>query len=353
MFSPVDRFRVDLTTVVRRLSRAQANETAIVEMVSHFDGLFKEECETEPNVKLAEKSARKRMGSLYKIAFQIVNTPDRTRKGLQLQASMFIMLGVLTMAYAYATTRMDIIFFNEWLPSIVKLLMALLLIGGIIAGFGISLSKSFAWKPLLIAIAGAFVACGQIMNNSAPVFQMTRKQIDDIVVRQSAVETKAVKIETQVKAILSLRNQPTEVWKRELSTLAVLTKGNEVDFFKVDKASSGAYLYPTELTYPNDQIHYYSLRLVRTNDLALAQGSWRNDAAPGALMLSNFQSRNDNLIAWKDMAANQPMLWVRGYKLSGMLCLASTIICLLLALCGFAIGQIRVFGFDWLRGARA
>ncbi len=353
MFSPVDRFRVDLTTVVRRLSRAQSNETAIDEMVSHFDGLYQEELKTEAVEAKADKSARKRMGSLYKIAFQIVNSPDRTRKGIQLQASMFIMLGVLTMAYAYATTRMDIIFFNEWLPSIVKLLMALLLIGGILAGFGISLSKRFAWKPLLIAIAGAFVACGQIMNNSAPVFQMTKKQINDIVERQSAVEPKAVRIEAQAKTILSLRNQPTEVWKRELSALATLAKGNEVDFFKVDEASSGAYLYPTELTYPNDQVHYYSLRLVRTNDLALAQGSWRNDAAPGALMLSNFQSRNDNLIAWKDMAVSQPTLWVRGYKVSGMLCLASTTIYLLLALCGFAISQIRVFGFDWLRGARA
>jgi hypothetical protein len=191
------------------------------------------------------------------------------------------------------------------------------------------------------------------MNNSAPVFNLTRKQINDIVDRQSAVEAKAVRIETQVKTILSLRNHPTEAWKRELSTLDALANGNKVDFFKVDKSSSGAYLYPTELTYPNDQVHYYSLQLVRTNDITLAQDGWRNDASPGALMVSNFQARNDNLIAWKDMAANQPTLWVRGFKVSGMLCLASTTIYLLLSLFGFAISQIRVFGFDWLRGARA
>ncbi|MEI8282983.1 MAG: hypothetical protein WCG75_11295 [Armatimonadota bacterium] len=353
MFNPIDRFRVDLTTVVRRLSRSQSHETAIDEMVSHFDGLYQEEHLVEPNEKIAERKARKRMGSHYKIAFQIVNSPDRVKKGIWLQACMFILFAAFIPVFVRYLMGSDTLFLSHR-GNFNNTFTALLLGGGFVAGLGISVVKRIAWKPLAITTIISIVGTGQMLNNmsySDP--RMTKMQLTALVEKQAVLEPRVARIEAQVKNILKLRDQSPEAWKKELKALPALVKEGNVPFYIEDQRSTGSYLYPSETKYNIDKSITYSMTLSRTDDLAMAQNSWNKYQATFEDRFVDFRSREELYKLYGEDAANYSVLWMKGFKFSGGVCLRLGAFFSLFALLGFLLGSARVFGLDWLRGVRA
>jgi hypothetical protein len=321
-------------------------------MVSHFDGLYQEESSKEPNEKLAEKKARKRMGSLYKIAFQIVNSPDRVRKGMRTQTLMFalfaiiipificMMMGVISL-YGSAHTRL------------LYTISALIFGGGFVAGLGMSVAKRIAWKPLAITTIVSIVASGVMANNmffSEP--GMTKAKLTDLVGKQAELEPRVAKIEAQVKNIISLKNQSPEAWKKELSVLPGLVRNGNVPFYKEDQASSGAYLYPSQVKYNIDKSITYSMTLSRTEDLAVAQNAWNKYQATFVDRFVDFRSREESYKLYSEDAANFSTLWLKGLKFSGGVCLRLGAVFSILALFGYLLGSMRVFGLDWLRLSR-
>ena len=354
MFSPVDRFRVDLTSVVRRLSRAQSNETAIDEMVSHFDGLFQEECLAEQNEKLAEKNARKRMGSIYKIAFQIVNSPDRAKKGLRLQACMFVLYVLIIPVFICLMMGLYSRLLNGPINPLYAIAV-LLFVSGFVAGLGISIAKRIAWKPLAIFVVTGLVLTSMMVNNTFhPENRMTKEQFADLVGAQSALDPKVAKIEAQVKTILNVRDQSPEAWKKELSNLPALVKEGNVPFYQVDSKSSGSYLYPVNIANDwRDETVNYRVTLGRTEDLSTAQKAWMKNAGRDAFLLSDIGNRERSYQFWRDAAAHQSTLWTRGFLFAGGVFFRLGAIFSLFALLGFLLGSVRVYGLDWLRGSRA
>ena len=353
MFNPVDRYRVDLTTVVRRLSRAQSNETAIDEMVSHFDGLYQEESVAESNETLAEKNARKRMGSLYKIAFQIVNSPDRVRKGTQMQVAGYTILILLGIAFYFFIMPPN----RWWLMNtdyFMKDLVVLLAVGGFIAGLGVSLSKRIAWKPIACSVLGMFLTVGLIADYSIGDFHISKKEVSDLVARQAELDPKVATIETHAKNILNLKNQSPEAWKKEINALSGLVRDSNTPYFKEIQGSSGAYLYPSKIEYPREYSITYSMTLSRTDDLVVAQKAWqKNPMGIGRPWDDIFQGRINSFKAWKETAAHQSTLWLRGFQLSANICWRLDGFFVLFALLGLALGRVRVYGFDWVRGVKA
>lgn len=352
MFSPVDRFRVDLTAVVRRLSRAQSNETAIDEMVSHFDGLYQEEFKTEADESKAEKGARKRMGSIYRMVFQIVNSPNRTRKGMCTQALMFALFAIIIPIFVCSVMGVTSLYFR-YDNQIRNMIIVAIIGGGFVAGFGMSVSKRIAWRPLAITVIVSVIGTG-LMSNAMfySVPGMTKMQMIDLVGKQSVLEPRVAKIEAQVKNIINLRHQSREVWKKELNILPALVREENVPFYKEDLATTGAYLYPSQVKYGGDFLIPYSVTLSRTEDLAVAWIEWNKYQATNEDRLIDFHSREESYKLWRDDAANYSMLWTKGFKFSGGVCLRLGAVFSLFALIGYLLGTARVFGFDWLRLSR-
>ena len=352
MFSPVDRFRVDLTAVVRRLSRVQSNETSIDEMVSHFEGLYQEERKIETDDTKAERSARKRMGSIYKMAFQIVNSPDRTRKGFMTQGLMFALFAVAIPIFICSVMGVTMYYLRY--HSLIRIMIIdSLLCGGFVAGIGMSIAKRIAWKPLVLAIVISVIGSGVMSNKmfySEP--RMTRTQMTDLVRKQADLEPRVAKIEAQVKNILNLRDQSSEAWKKELNALPALVREGNVPFYKETPGTTGAYLFPSQVKYGGDYLVPYSMILGRTENLSIAQNAWNNYQAHFEDRFVDFHSREEAYKLWRDDAANYSMLWMKGFRFSGGVCLRLGAVFSLLALIGYLLGTARVFGFDWLRLSR-
>ncbi len=352
MFNPVNRFRVDLATAVRRLSRSQTHETAIDEMVSHFDGLYQEECSTEPNETLAEKKARKRMGSIYKIAFQIVNSPDRMKKALRVQAYMFVIFAAFIPVFIRYLMGANTLFLSH--TGSINTLTALLLGSGLVAGLGISVAKRIAWPTLAIAVSVSVIGTGLMLNKMAyPEISMTKEQLANLVSDQASLEPRVAKIEAQVKNILKLQDQSPETWKRELSALPALVKEGNVPFYIEDQKSSGSYLYPTQTKYNLGKSITYSMTLSRTDDFHTAQMAWRANPLATSNRFADFRSREAVYKLWRENAASTSTLWLKGFKFAGGVCLFFGGLFSSFALLGFLLGSIRVYGLDWLRGVRA
>ena len=351
MLSAVDQFRLDLTLVVRRLSRDKIHENAIDEMVSHFDGLLQEGCGAEPNEKQAEQLARKRMGSLYRIAFQIVNTPDRVQRGVRFQLVGCVLFLSLVLAYNYATTRMDMNFVSH-LPEVVRWIEVLFVFAGLLAGIGLLMARRLIWRPLAVAAVVAVAVGGFIIDQSVPEFKLNRQQMTAIADRQARLDPKVSPIEDQAKVMMGRQDQSPDAWRADSEKLTSLVQTAKVEFLEEEIGSTGAYLYPTKIDYPHDYAVMYSMKLSRTNDLAVAKNGWHSDTAPAAFVSAQFEVRRGNLKAWQKMAANYSTLWTWGYQISAKLSFAAAALYLLVAFGGAAIGRLRIYGFDWLRLSR-
>lgn len=321
-------------------------------MVSHFDGLFKEECETEPNERLAEKSARKRMGSLYKMAFQIVNSPNRAKKGMWTQALMFTLFATIIPIFVCLVMGVTSLYFRNDNP-IQNMIMVSLFGGGLVAGLGMSVSKRIAWKPLAITAIVSILGTG-LMSNAMfySVPGMTKAKMTDLVRKQADLEPRVAKIEAKVKNILNLRDQSPEAWKKELNALPALVREGNVPFYKETPGTTGAYLFPSQVKYGGDYLVPYSMILGRTENLAIAQNAWNNYQAHFEDRFVDFHSREEAYKLWRDDASNYSMLWMKGFRFSGGVCLRLGAVFSLLALIGYLLGTARVFGFDWLRLSR-
>jgi hypothetical protein len=90
-----------------------------------------------------------------------------------------------------------------------------------------------------------------------------------------------------------------------------------------------------------------------TDDLAIAQNAWKKNAAASSDLRIDFPNRERSFLFWRDSAASRITIWMRGFAYSGMITVRLSIIYSIFAVLGFLIGRVRVFGFDWLRGAKA
>ena len=353
ILNAVEQFKEDIRQVVRRGSRSSEFEDSVSEIGSHFSDLIEEELGKGSSQEVAERKARKRMGSRYKIAFQIVNSPDRKKKALRLQACMFVLFAAFIPVVVRFLMGTDTLFLSHQ-GNFNNTFTALLLGSGLVVGLGISIAKRIAWPTLAVAVTVSVIGTGLMLNNMAyPEMYMSKEQITDIVSKQTAFEPRVAKIEAQVKKILKLRDQSPEAWKKELTALPALVKEGNVPFYIEDQKSSGAYLYPSQTKYNIDKSITYSMTLSRTDDLGNAQNAWYKYQATFEDRFVDFRSREEVYKLWREDAANYSILWMKGFKFTSGVCLRLGAVFCLFALLGFLLGSVRVFGLDWLRGARA
>ena len=351
MFSPADRFRIDLTNVVRRASRDRRHESAINEMVSHFEGLYQEEVQSESGEKRAEASARKRMGNLTKIAFQIVSTPDRAMRGLWLQSAMITLfvISITALIYELSTPTSRANF--DYMPTLRNTTVSIFVLSGLLAGVGIYLARKVAWKQFVAASSMAFVFAGLIRDGSMSDIGKTPDEINSFAMRQVRADPSASKIEKLVTTVFRNQYRSSEEFSKELKPLTAIVQTEKSEFYEEDISQGGQYLYPKNLEYMEGNAICYKMTLAHTDDLTAAQSAWSMRQNPYRLN-ELIGSRIEGLALWKLLDENRSHLWQIGFKDIAKFSAISLGLFVLFSLLSYSLGRLRVVGFDWLRLSR-
>lgn len=353
--NPVAQFEYDLTRIVGRATRSTEYRSAIKEFSSHFADIFEEEIALGLDNADAERKARSRMGNLYAIAFQIVNTPERAKKGIRIQWIALAVYLSMVACYLGAVMATDASWWLEILPRIVQMTELLFLLAGLALGYGILLAKKLLWKPLLLVTALVFVGGGfGIGAGSQPqrYFHMSQSEAKALVAKQAAIEPEIAKLENQVLNVLNRQDRKPEVFSEQLTPLTAMVESSKLPFFKVLPGTSGSYLYPASIDYPKDKTYCYAVTLKRTDNLPIAQKQWGRSVPAGAEISMAIYTRQANFDAYRSFAATKPAPWTLGFNLSAILALGCTGAFLMLAAAGYMLARIRILGLDWFRLSR-
>ena len=341
--------------MVRRASRSNF-ESQIKEFSSHFADIYEDERAKGADETIAAKKARRRIGSVYSIAFQIINSPERAQKGVRIQQVSLLAFLVLIGAYLFATLWSDQPSWIQNLPMVVAIIKSLFFIAGISLGYGILLSKKILWKPLIVSTLVIFVGGGfGIVAGSQPFryFHMTKSEAKALVAKQTSIEPQVTLIENKVREIYFMHTRQPEALKDELRNLDRLLKSSNTEFFHEVAGSQASYIYPGQLEYPHDPTYFYTLTFKRTSDFAEADRNWHMTSPLYVPVTMAMSARLNNFQAYRIYTSTSSWPMIVGFRLSGIFALVSTGMLLLLAVAGYMLGTFRILGFDWLRGVRA
>ena len=163
MHDPIGAFEIELRQVVKRGSKLEDCEEPIKEMTAHFADIYEEEQLKSHDNGGALARARERMGSIESIARQILTSPNRERKGRQIQLvlslSPLILSAIVCMAELSPYLKTDLVL--HFTRAVGYNLLIPFALGGVVFGYGIFIAKRFVWKPIAISMA-SFVGFGSL-----------------------------------------------------------------------------------------------------------------------------------------------------------------------------------------------
>lgn len=228
-------------------------------------------------------------------------------------------------------------------------------LAGLAMGFGIYLSRKVAWRfvaanfALLLVISSVVIFKGAGPEN---IFHMSRAQARDVVARQTEIEPRILRIENGAKALINPGSTTPTEFEARSEALRNTIQADNTPFFAI-KSGDGKYLYPEELTYPNDPVSYYRATMAQTDDIALAKGKWSNHASVASQLTFAMQARGENFEAYRNFANSRPTHWTFGLNMGAILSIGSTGIFLMLAYAAYLLALVRVYGLSWFRLVRA
>lgn len=340
MPNAVDRFRVDLTEVVRRLSRDAGHEEAIDEMVAHFDGIYQEKVSGRVDAQSAETSARRRMGRLNRIALQIVTTPSRVRRGKQLQSVTFGLFLALPILLVHGLMGGYIRQFH--MASTV--ILAVLAGAGFACGLGAFLARKLNWRMFGLTVACSIAIGTTFLGVKFYGTWVTSQEAEAKVAMQNSVGPLLNKIEDHLSAIFEKGDSKHDLGQ-ESSLLAREIAAANLSYFKLDESQTGRFAYPTQIAYPNGED--YSLAFARTNDLNVAKAGFAT--FPRWRFEQLRSSRQMDFAHWQDVYERRQWLWQSPFLMCTRVTATCAAIFLFFAFVAFGLGQARLIGMGRVR----
>lgn len=338
MANAIDRFRIDLSEKVRRISRNPVHEDSINEIVAHFEGIYSEARNTGRDEDMAEQEARRRIGSLHRMGLQIVDTPGRVRTGVRIQKAMLVGYTLTTVVYFLAIVGC------LGRASLLTPAMEFLMGCGVLMGVGCFVARRFVWKGLVIGMLlsvlfGAVYQYTQLMNPLEVKKESEQKML--MMPRIQGVEEK-------LSNLFASSSQAS--FGKDLTNLETRIQAANVDYFSIDQSQKGQYLYPGRVDYPTNLV--YSLRFYRTDDLNLASASFKPDSPIYRQWSIAKRDRIKSFAGWQEIYDHRNQLWLLGLKPVVRLALPTMILFLMMSGLGYGLGLVRLFGFDWIPVAR-
>ena len=152
MHEAINRFESDLRKAVRRGSKSSEFDEQIQEVISHFSDLYLHQLELGKHQDKAEELARSTLGSLPRVAHQILNNSSRRGRGVCIQKSMFWVPAVAALLFIglqwHSVPLISHLFF-----TFEKVLGIAFVVCGLRFGYGIHLARKLIWKHLLATCA--------------------------------------------------------------------------------------------------------------------------------------------------------------------------------------------------------